>query len=49
MDMKNPVAIAMMKKCMQQSKADQNAMKDMDHSQMKQAEHEAAKKDEHNH
>jgi hypothetical protein len=49
MDTKNPVAIAMMKKCMLQSKADKNAMKDMDHSKMKQVEHEAAKKDEHEH
>jgi len=49
MDTKDAVAIAMMKKCMQQSKADKNTMKDMDHSKMKQAKHEAAKKDEHEH
>jgi|TARA_R110001583_G_scaffold94550_1_gene238169 uncharacterized protein involved in copper resistance len=59
MDMKNPVAIAMMKKCMKQSKAedhkmeemDHSKMKEMDHSKMKQTESNAAKKDdqEHNH
>lgn len=51
MDMKNPVAIAMMKKCMKQSKADDHKMKEMDHSKMKKIESKAAKKDdqEHNH
>ena len=51
MDMKNPVAIAMMKKCMKQSKADDHKMKEMDHSKMKKIEAKAAKKDdqEHNH
>lgn len=59
MDMKNPVAIAMMKKCMKQSKAedhkmeemDHSKMKEMDHSKMKKTESNAAKKDdqEHNH
>ena len=60
MDMKDPVAIAMMKKCMKQSEAakksmkdmEHSKMKDMDHSKMKKAEHQANKKDdnnEHNH
>ena len=60
MDMKDPVAIAMMKKCMKQAEDDKKSMKDMDHSkmkdmdhsQMKKAEHKASKKDdnnEHNH
>lgn len=51
MDMKNPVAIAMMKKCMKQSKADDHKMDEMDHSKMKKIESKAAKKDdqEHNH
>lgn len=60
MDMKDPVAIAMMKKCMKQAEDDKKSMKDMDHSKMKdmdhskmkKAEHKASKKDdnnEHNH
>ena len=52
MDMKDPVAIAMMKKCMKQAEADKKSMKDMDHSKMNKAEHKANKKDdnnEHNH
>ncbi|MFT5852209.1 MAG: hypothetical protein ACI87J_002185 [Colwellia sp.] len=57
MDMKDPVAIAMMKKCMKQSEADKNSMKNMDHSKMKgmdqskmeKPEHNANKKDGHNH
>lgn len=57
MDMKDPVAIAMMKKCMKQSEADKKAMKGMDHSKMegmdhskmKEVEHETTKKDEHEH
>ncbi len=39
MDMKDPVAMAMMKKCMKQAEADKNAMKDMDHSKMKDMDH----------
>ena len=35
MDMKDPVAIAMMKKCMKQSETAKKSMKDMDHSKMK--------------
>ena len=34
MDMKDPVAIAMMKKCMKQAEDDKKSMKDMDHSKM---------------
>ncbi len=49
MDMKDPVAIAMMKKCMKQSEVDKKAMKEMDHSKMKKAELKTNKKDEHNH
>ena len=57
MDMKDPVAIAMMKKCLKQSEADKKSMKNMDHSEMKnmdqskmaQPEHKASKKDGHNH
>jgi uncharacterized protein involved in copper resistance len=57
MDMNDPVAIAMMKKCMKQSDAakksmkdmDHSKMKDMDHSKMKKVDHNANKKDEHNH
>lgn len=56
MDMKDPVAIAMMKKCVKQSKAakksmkdmDHSKMKDMDHSKMKKTEHKASDKDDHN-
>ena len=56
MDMKDPVAIAMMKKCMKQSEAakksmkdmDHSKMKDMDHSKMKKTEHKASNKDDHN-
>mgnify|MGYP000190077142 CR=1 FL=1 len=39
MDMKDPVAMAMMKKCMKQAEADKKAMKDMDHSKMKDMDH----------
>ncbi|MBH0071180.1 hypothetical protein I6E78_04065 [Pseudoalteromonas sp. NZS127] len=51
MDMKDPVAIAIMKKCMKQSKIDKHDMKDMDHSKMKQEEHKKSKEDDdgHNH
>ncbi len=52
MDMKDPVAIAMMKKCMKQAEADKKSMKDMDHSQMEKKEMKTKKKDgdnEHNH
>jgi len=54
MDMKDPVAIAMMKKCMKQaekSKANMDNSK-MDHSKMKNDEHKVKNKDgdnEHNH
>lgn len=47
MDMKDPVAIAMMKKCMKQAEADKKAMKGMDHSKMKDMNHSKMKKDEH--
>ena len=54
MDMKDPVAVAMMKKCMKQNekskdKMDHSKMKNMDHSKMKKNEHSATKKDEHDH
>jgi hypothetical protein len=52
MDMKDPVTIAMMKKCMKQAEADKKSMKDMDHSKMKKTEQKTTKKDgdnEHNH
>ena len=39
MDMKNPVAIAMMKKCMKQSKAEDHKMEEMDHSKMEEMDH----------
>ncbi|MGK2231425.1 hypothetical protein [Colwellia polaris] len=49
MDMKDPVAIAMMKKCMNQSKAstddmDHSKMNDMDQSKMKDMDHSKMKK-----
>ena len=43
MDMKDPVAIAMMNKCMKQSEADKKSMKDMDHSKMKGMDHSKMK------
>jgi len=49
MAMDDPVAIAMMKKCMKQSETDKRSMKDMDHSKMKEMTHskmKAAKKKE---
>ena len=46
MDMKDPVAIAMMKKCMKQAKAEKKAMKNMDHSKMKMMDHSKMTKDE---
>lgn len=57
MDMKDPVAIAMMKKCMKQSEAnkksmknmDHSKMKDMDHSKMEKPENKTNQKDAHNH
>lgn len=54
MDMKDPVAVAMMKKCMKQNekskdKMDHSKMKNMDHSKMKKNEHSATKKGEHDH
>ena len=48
MDMKDPVAMAMMKKCMKQAEADKKSMKGMDHSKMKKDEYKAVKKDGHN-
>ncbi|MBL4941282.1 MAG: hypothetical protein JKY81_06405 [Colwellia sp.] len=48
MDMKDPVAVAMMKKCMKQAKAAKKAMKGMDHSKMKKDEHSSKKTDGHN-
>ena len=45
MDMKDPVAMAMMKKCMKQAKAEKNAMKNMDHSKMKMMDHSKMTKD----
>mgnify|MGYP006945859025 CR=1 FL=1 len=52
MDMNDPVAIAMMKKCMNQAKAstdkmDHSKMKDMDHSKMKNMDDKKVKKDDH--
>ncbi|MDX2370673.1 MAG: hypothetical protein QNK36_20100 [Colwellia sp.] len=57
MDMKDPVAIAMMKKCLKQSEAvkksmtnmDHSIMKDMDQSKMEKPEQKTNKKDGHNH
>lgn len=54
MDMKDPVAIAMMKKCMKQAEKSKGKMdhSKMDHSKMKKDEHKTKKKDdqnEHNH
>jgi hypothetical protein len=52
MDMNDPVAIAMMKKCMKQGKAsmekmDHSKMKDMDHSKMKKMDHSKMKDMDH--
>ena len=47
MDMKDPVAIAMMKKCMKQAEADKKSMKDMDHSKMKDMDHSKMKDMDH--
>ncbi|BBW91408.1 hypothetical protein PS1M3_14950 [Pseudoalteromonas sp. PS1M3] len=49
MDMKDPVAVAMMKKCMKQSKSsmekmDHSKMKEMDHSKMKEMDHSKMEK-----
>jgi len=44
MDMKDPVAMAMMKKCMKQAKDAKKAMKGMDHSKMK-MDHSKMKKE----
>ena len=55
MDMKDPVAIAMMKKCMKQAKKSKDMMdhskvdQKMDHSKMKKIDKENIKKDDHNH
>ena len=51
MDMKDPVAVAMMKKCMKQSKSsmekmDHSKMKGMDHSKMKGMDHSKMEKKE---
>ncbi|MFT6901708.1 MAG: hypothetical protein ACJAXS_001907 [Colwellia sp.] len=46
MDMKDPVAIAMMKKCMKQAEKSKGKM---EHNKMKKNEHKTKKKDEHNH
>jgi uncharacterized protein involved in copper resistance len=51
MDMKDPVAVAMMKKCMKQSKSsmekmDHSKMKEMDHSKMKGMDHSKMEKKE---
>jgi hypothetical protein len=52
MDMKDPVAVAMMKKCMKQSKSsmekmDHSKMKEMDHSKMEKKENKKANNDDH--
>jgi len=52
MDMKDPVAVAMMKKCMKQSKSsmekmDHSKMKGMDHSKMEKKENKKANNDDH--
>lgn len=52
MDMKDPVAIAMMKKCMNQAKAstdkmEHSKMKDMDHSKMKKMGDKKMNQDDH--
>lgn len=47
MDMKDPVAIAMMKKCMKQSEAAKKSMEDMDHSKMKDMDHSKMKDMDH--
>lgn len=52
MDMKDPVAVAMMKKCMKQGKAsmdkmDHSKMKDMDHSKMKKTGDKKVNSDNH--
>ena len=47
MDMKDPVAIAMMKKCMKQSEAAKKSMKDMDHSKMEDMDHSKMKDMDH--
>ena len=49
MDMNDPVAVAMMKKCMKQSKSsmekmDHSKMKEMDHSKMKEMDHSKMEK-----
>ena len=51
MDMKDPVAVAMMKKCMKQSKSsmekmDHSKMKEMDHGKMKGMDHSKMEKKE---
>ncbi|MBA6391281.1 hypothetical protein H4J38_10910 [Colwellia sp. BRX10-3] len=54
MDMKDPVAIAMMKKCMKQAKKSKDMMdhskmdKQMDHSKMKKVDKKNMNKDDHN-
>lgn len=55
MDMKDPVAIAMMKKCMKQAEKSKHKMdhskmdhSNMDHSKMKKSEHKTKKIDDQN-
>tara|TARA_R110002050_G_scaffold239732_2_gene375880 strand:- start:2121 stop:2414 length:294 start_codon:yes stop_codon:yes gene_type:complete len=48
MDMKDPVTIAMMKKCMKQAEADHKSMTGIDHSKMKASDPKANKKVDHN-
>ncbi|MGB1200284.1 MAG: hypothetical protein ACPG5R_01890 [Cognaticolwellia aestuarii] len=50
MDMKDPVAVAMMKKCMKQAEKSKNKMdhSKMDHSKMKKNEHKTKKIDDQN-
>ena len=50
MDMKDPVAVAMMKKCMKQAEKSKGSMdhSKMDHSEMKKNEHKTKKKGDQN-
>ena len=45
MDMQDPVAVAMMKKCMKQA---EKSKANMDHGKMTKDEHKTKKKDDHN-
>ncbi len=55
MDMKDPVAMAMMKKCMQQAEKSKGQMdhskmdKNMDHSTMKKIDDKISENEQHNH